>query len=600
MTQGGPSVLGRLAGRLAPHRGALALAAGLALVAGAGQAAYAFLAGPALRAIVQGGAITPPPLVVRLVPDAILHAMQAPGLGALPALLVLAALVRALASAGVNVLLPGAIARAAAGLREALFARLLEADDAFFHRHGQGDLVARATADVAALETAAQQILAAIVRDAAQASALLLACLVLDARLALATLVLVPAVIVPIKRFADTLRVVGREQLDGQARLLQRAEAAIFGHRVLLEADAAGWALGRLEAESARHLSTMRRSLFWRSAFTPALESIGLLALAALLYVAGDGGAAGVAPETLVSFVAAAYLAYQPLKSLGNVGQHLAAARAAGARIFELVDAPAGIADAPNARPLPPPREVALEHVSVERGGRVALQDVSLRLRAGEAVAIVGESGAGKSTLAALLLRLLDPTSGRVTFDGVDVREGTLASVRGQVAYVPQEAALFSGPARLSLGAPRAGDDRALIAGLASTGADELLARLPGGLEGELAAGRALSGGEKQRLAAARALGRPAALQLFDEATASLDTASEALLQRAFLAARRPDAITVVISHRLTSLAHVHRVVVLEAGRIVEEGAPAELLARGGRFFALFSRQAGGEERSSA
>ncbi len=585
--------LRRLAALLRPYRGRLAAAALLSAVAGAGTGAYAFLAGPALRTLVQGGGLDVGPTVRALLPQPVAAALEGLGVGVLPLLLVAAALVRAAASALSNALLPGAIARAAADLRAKLYARLLRADPSFFLGRPTGDLVSRASGDVAAAESAGTLVVTALVKDVAQALALLATCILLDARLALAAAVVIPAVVVPVKRFADRLRLIGAAALEAQGRLLRRAEQMLAGHRIVQAYGAEARERARLAADAGAHLAVMRTSLLWRSAFTPVLELVGVGGLAALLAYAGRGVAAGTMPaEDVISFAAAAYLLYQPLKALGNVGQHVAALRSAAGRAFELLDAPDAIADAPRARDLPAPSEIRLEGVTVRYGARAALDRVDLVLRAGETVALVGESGAGKSTVASLLLRQLDPAEGRVTFDGVDLREGTLASIRRHVGYVPQESTVFAGTVRFNVACGAALSDDAVRAALAEAGLASLVERLPGGLDAELGErGQELSGGERQRLGIARALARGARLLLLDEATASLDAASDAHVLDAFRRALSGGRIGLTISHRLASLAGVDRVVVLEAGHVVEEGTAEELLRGGGRFGRLFSAQ---------
>jgi subfamily B ATP-binding cassette protein MsbA len=588
----------RLLAFLRPYRGKLVLAALLSLLAAAGTGAYAFLAGPAVRALVQGdlGAFDLGPMVGSVIPASVAEFLARSVLGALPLLIVLAALVKGVASAGANALLPGAVAAGAADLRAVLYRRLLRADPAFYQGHSTGDLVSRASNDVGAIEGEASVVVTSLVRDVTQALSLVAVCWAIDPRLAIGAAVLVPGTIVPVKKFADKLRGIGKEQLAGQAELLRRAEQMIQGHRIVQAYGAEDRERARFAATGERFLGVMRRSLFWRSAYSPTIEVLGVAAMAAVVWYAGHAVAAGrMPPEAVISFAAAALLLYQPMKAIGQLGQHLGHLAAASNRVFELIDAPDAIADSPGARDLPPPREIRLEDVTVRYGEKTVLDRVSLTFRAGETVALVGESGAGKSTVASLLLRFLDPTEGAVRFDGVDLREGTLRSIRGAVGYVPQESTVFADTVRGNIACGAAVPEEDLVRAAEEAHAWEWIARREGGLDAPLGeTGGNLSGGERQRLGIARALARNARVLVLDEATSALDAENDALLQEAFARALAGDRIGVVISHRLASMRGVDRVVVLDRGRVVEEGRPEELLRAGGRFQALFGDQAVG------
>lgn len=592
----------RLLRLLLPYRGRIAAAIVCAAIAAAGMGAYAWLAGPAVRALVQGGSVGTAPMLEAWIPARWLEALSRFVFGALPALLVLAAAVKAAASAGYNALLPGAVAAAAADLRRMLYERLLRADPDFYRRRSLGELVSRATGDVAAAEAAASQVVSTLVRDVSQAIALLLVCAFIDLRLLAAAAVVVPGTFVPVRIYARRLREVGREQLAAQAEVSRRAEQTIQGHRVVNAFNGQAFEEGRFAAASGRLLAVMRRSLRMRAAYSPFMEGLGVVGMALALAYAGRAVVAGrLPPEAVISFAAAAMMLYQPLKALGNLGQQLAQLRAAADRAFEILDAPDGIADSDGGREIPPPREVRLEGVSVRYGDRLVLDRIDLVFRAGETVALVGESGAGKSTIANLILRFVDPCEGRVLFDGVDAREISLRSLRSHVGYVPQETVVFADSVRANIACGAPLDDETVVRAAREANAHTWIARLEGGLDAPLGeAGANLSGGERQRLGVARALARGARVLLLDEATSALDAENDALLQEAFARALGRGRIGVIISHRLASLRGVDRVVVLERGRIVEEGSPAELLASGGAFARLWALQSREREAHEA
>jgi len=584
----------RLLALLSPYRWRVLAAVACAAISAAGMAAYAFLAGPALRALVQGDTLDVGPLLGKALPGGLAERLASGMLGTLPLLLVAAGAAKAAASAGFNVLLPGAVAAAAADLRRLLHRRLVRADLGFFRGRSTGDLVSRFTGDVAWAEGSASQVVVTLVRDVTQALALVGACALLDVRLMIAALVVVPGTLVPVRKFAEALRGIGREQLAAQGQIARRVEQVLSGHAVVQAQGAQDHESERFSAVNDGLLAVMRRSLLWRAAFTPVMELLGVFGLAFAIGWAGRAVADGsLPPEAVISFAAAALMLFQPLKALGNLGQQLAQLRAAADRAFEILDAPDAIADEPGAVDLPPPAEVRLEGVTVRYGDRTALRDVDLTFRAGETVALVGESGAGKSTVASLLLRFVDPSEGRVTFDGVDVRGGTLRSLRGQVGYVPQETVVFADTVRENIACGAALSDGAIEDAARESNAKAWIERLPGEYDATLTqGGGGLSGGERQRLGVARALARGARVLVLDEATSALDAENDALLREAFGRALGRDRIGVVISHRMASIRGVDRVVVLEDGRVIEEGPPEELLRRGGRFARLCELQA--------
>jgi len=262
-------------------------------------------------------------------------------------------------------------------------------------------------------------------------------------------------------------------------------------------------------------------------------------------------------------------------------------------RVFDLTDRENEIVEKPEARKLPPFSDaIRYEKVSFPYGDAPVLVDLDLTIRRGETVAIVGPSGAGKTTLVNLLPRLYDPTAGRVTFDGTDLRDATLASLRRQIGLVTQETVLFDSSARenIAYGEEAAGEERVRAAARAAL-AQEFLDSLPEGFETRVGEDAArLSGGQRQRLAIARAIYKDAPILILDEATSQLDSESEALVARALSNLMR-GRTTLVIAHRLSTVRRADRIVVLERGRVVESGTHRELLTRGGLYRRLHDMQ---------
>jgi len=303
-----------------------------------------------------------------------------------------------------------------------------------------------------------------------------------------------------------------------------------------------------------------------------------------------------------MAFMTAMFLMYQPFRHLTRTFTAVHQGIAGAERIFEILDVEPEIRDRPDARPGARfSREIEFHDVSFGYGRRLVLKNINLDIKAGEIVALVGVSGVGKSTLADLIPRFYDVTSGKITVDGVDIREITLASLRAQIGIVTQHTFLFNDTVRnnIAYGDPSKGMDYVVAAAKAAH-AHEFILSLPEGYDtviGEM--GFKISGGQRQRLAIARALLKDPPILILDEATSSLDTESERLVQQALenLLVRRT---TLVIAHRLSTIRKAHRIAVLVDGAILEEGTHEELLARKSEYSRLYTLQLLEDEGTSS
>ncbi|MCX7824775.1 MAG: ATP-binding cassette domain-containing protein, partial [Verrucomicrobiae bacterium] len=287
------------------------------------------------------------------------------------------------------------------------------------------------------------------------------------------------------------------------------------------------------------------------------------------------------------------YMLYQPVKKLSKVHLTLEQSIAAAERIFKVMDLKPSVTDAPQARVLPPLREkIVFENVSFRYHDQPVLENINVTVPVGSVLAVVGHTGSGKTTLLNLLPRFYDPTRGRVLIDGQDIREVTLQSLRSQIGMVTQETILFDDTvaSNIAYGRPDASRE-AIVEAARRAHADEFIRHLPRGYDTVVGdKGMRLSGGERQRIAIARALLKNPPVLLLDEATSALDSKTEQLVQEAIDELMRGRTVFAV-AHRLSTIQHADRILVLESGRIVESGSHAELLARGGVYRRLYDQQ---------
>jgi ATP-binding cassette, subfamily B, bacterial MsbA len=479
-------------------------------------------------------------------------------------------------------------------LRRDAYGKLLSQSASFYSRSTTGDLLARLLSDVELIQSAFGTRLADFVQGAVTIVLVLVYVVSLNGRLSLFVLILAPVLLLPIVEVTRRLRRTtfsSRERIGEMGALLSET---LRGHRVIKTYGMEGFEAERFARANDRYFRVTRRTVRIQALNSPMMEVIAGIGLSAIfVYAAGQIRSGGMTVGGLVSFLAALMMLYKPLKDVTKVNMALQLAISSARRVFELIDSRSEIPEKANAVRLAPfARQIRYENVSFGYGDEPVLQNVDLTIQRGETVAIVGPSGAGKTTLVNLLPRLYDPTDGRITFDGVDLRDATLSSLRGQVGLVTQETILFDGSARdnIAYGRPDASDEAVRSAADAAF-ADEFVRRLPEGYETRLGedAGR-LSGGQKQRLAIARALFKDAPILVLDEATSQLDSESEALVARA-LANLTSGRTSLVIAHRLSTVRRADRIVVLDRGRIVESGTHAELLTRNGLYRRLHDMQ---------
>ncbi|MFZ5624777.1 MAG: ABC transporter ATP-binding protein [Gemmatimonadota bacterium] len=497
---------------------------------------------------------------------------------------------------------------AVAGLRTELFSRLLEQPPGFFAERRTGELTSRLTSDVALLQGVLSHQIAEFSRQILSLVGGVVLLTLMQPRLMLTALGVAPVVIGAAILFGRRLRRVTTGVQDRIAEATAVADEAFSQIRTVQGFAQEAAERKRFGDRMANVVASAMERARVRATF---FAAITLAAFGGIVIVLWQGGQmvldGRLTPGALVSFLLYTVSIAAAIGALASFFGSYQEAVGAAERVFELLEAPVPIASP--ARPVPLPRPVRglieLDDVSFryQAAGEAppALTSVSLRIEPGEVVALVGPSGAGKSTIVSLLLRFWDVTEGAIRVDGVDVRHLALSDLRGAIGVVPQDPALFSGSIyeNIAYARPDASAD-AVEAAARAAHAHEFIVQLPDGYQTRVGErGVKLSGGQRQRIAIARAVLKDPAILVLDEATSSLDTESERLVEDA-LERLLVGRTTIIIAHRLSTVRRADRIVGLEKGRVVEEGTHAELLAANGLYARLYQRQFRDEDEAAA
>ena len=482
-------------------------------------------------------------------------------------------------------------------LRQRVFDRILRQDTQFFNANSTGRLMSSVMNDIDKMQTAVSHMLADFLRQSFMAAGLLFMVIQNDWRLALVSLTVLPFVLVPTARLGRRIRKTSRRAQDDTAEMNQILQETISGHQVVKSFGTEEMESNRFRTAARRLKTSMLRYVAQQAIASPLIEIFGALTIVGLLtYARTEIKAGAMTAGQFTSFVLALLFLYEPVKRLTGIHNIFQQALGASQKVFEYLDGEQHVTDKPNAAKLTRFHSavsltgVAFRYPDAPDG--FLLEGVNLEVKAGEVVALVGPSGAGKTTLANLVPRFYDVTGGSIRIDGRDIRDLQLASLRDHIGIVAQDTFLFNDTVanNIRYGKRNAKPDE-IRAAARDALAEEFILQMPHGYDtliGER--GVRLRGGQRQRLAIARALLKNAPILILDEATSHLDTESEVLVQRALqrLMERRT---VIVIAHRLSTIRRADKIVVLDKGKIVEVGSHDELIGGGGIYQRLHDLQ---------
>jgi len=480
-------------------------------------------------------------------------------------------------------------------LRKKIFSHIHSLPLAFFHNTPTGELIARVINDSTLIQYSVSRALAGVFKDLFQVIGLVCVVVYLNWKLALIGIVFIPLAFIPVAHFGRKFRKLSTTNQQTVAQVSNILHETITGHKIVKAFGMEQYEIKRFSDTVDRLFGVIVKDIRFNSMQGPTMEVLGGLGITAIIWYGGHQVITGQStPGVFFAFLTSIIMIYNPIKGVSNINSALQQGLAAARRIFGLLDIRSTIEDKPEAIPLPPFREnIAFSKVSFSYDGKCEiLKNINLDVRYGEVIALVGTSGGGKSTLVNLIPRFFDVSSGSIRIDGHDIRDVTMKSLRSQIAIVSQQTILFNDTVRnnIAYGDPDRPEEE-IVAAAKAAHAYEFIQALPNGFDtvvGE--SGAKLSGGQQQRLSIARALLKNAPILILDEATSALDTQSEREVQKA-LENLMKNRTTFIIAHRLSTIQKTDRILVMQDGRIAEEGNHETLLAQNGVYTMLHNMQ---------
>jgi subfamily B ATP-binding cassette protein MsbA len=560
-------------------------------------AAQAFLVKPALDGIFLKTERLPQwvkSIIIQLHLDSLLLKKDMEMLMVLPIAVILLFLSKGIFEYGQAYLMNYVGLKVVADIREKLYNHLQTLSLSFFTKTPTGILISRITNDVNLIQGSVSNAVTGLIKDVFTVFGLIGVVIYRDWKLAVITLLIFSFVIIPIKEFGKRLRKFSRRSQQRMGSITTFLHETIAGNRIVKAFNMEEYEKRRFAEENNRFFKILFKRVKLRALSQPLMEVIGGIGVAIIIWVGGYRVIQGeMTPGNFFSFMTGLFMLYAPIRDLSKVNLEVQEGLAAAARVFELLDTTPDIKDEEEALPLPPiSNGVDFQEVTFKYGEEAVLRDISLHVKVGEVIALVGMSGAGKTSLVNLLPRFYDVEKGQILIDGCDIRKVTVKSLRDQIALVTQQTILFNDTVRNNIAYGNlACSDQEIIEAAKAANAHDFVQKFPQGYEtiiGEQ--GVKLSGGERQRLSIARALLKNAPVLILDEATSSLDSDSETEVQRAM--ERLMEGRTVfVIAHRLSTIRNANRIVVLSDGQIVEQGTHEELMVLHGEYRRLYDLQ---------
>jgi subfamily B ATP-binding cassette protein MsbA len=526
--------------------------------------------------------------------DQIFVNKDAQGLTILPLLIIVAFMVKGLGTYGQEYFMNFAGQNIIRRLRDQLYDRIQGLPLAFFQKERTGVLMSRITNDVNILKSMVSTAITGALRDGSSIIGLAVVVFYQNWRMAIIAFIVFPLAFMPVIELGRRVRRVSTGCQQAMAELNAFLHETFAGNKIVKAFGMEQHEKQRFFSQTLNLFKLEIKGVVVRSLSNPIMEFFSGLGIAFVIWYGGWEVIKGkTTPGTFISFLACVIMLYDPVRKLSQVNNSIQQGLAAADRVYDVIEAQSEIQDPSQPQPMRPgPHTVRFENVQFSYGEKPVLNGIDLTVTQGQVLALVGMSGGGKTTLVNLIPRFFDVTGGEIQIDDVDIRNYAVADLRREIAIVTQDPILFNETVRdnIAYGNPKA-SEADIIAAAKAAYAHDFILRFPAGYDtviGEL--GGRLSGGEKQRLCIARALLKDAPILILDEATSSLDTEAEALVQKA-LENLMKGRTTFVIAHRLSTVAKANHIVVVVDGRIVEQGPHESLLALKGEYAKLHEMQ---------